>query len=174
MFCTLELIERKSFEYKIVDDLEQISFLLNILQREQVSLSVRLYRNIWCSYYSLLSPSSVWSESSSSRTKNLSLNRVASTRRAVMHHIIAPGALWWRSLLGEMPEGRTNPNWYFSANGFCAIFPQLISILLGAGDREGAGGRLQGSLRPPCLPWGVTQWKESLRLQANISRFPNW
>ena len=60
MFYTLELIE--SFEYKIVDDLEQISFLLNILQKEQVSLSVRLSRNIWCSYYSLLSPSSVWSE----------------------------------------------------------------------------------------------------------------
>ena len=36
MFYTLELIERKSFEYKIVDDLEQISFLLNILQKEQV------------------------------------------------------------------------------------------------------------------------------------------
>ena len=70
MFYTLELIERKSFEYKIVDDLEQISFLLDILQKEQVSLSVRLSRNIWCSYYSLLSPSSVWSESSSSRTKN--------------------------------------------------------------------------------------------------------
>ena len=30
MFYILELIERKSFEYKIVDDLEQISFLLNI------------------------------------------------------------------------------------------------------------------------------------------------
>ena len=36
MFYTLDLIERKSFEYKIVDDLEQISFLLNILQKEQV------------------------------------------------------------------------------------------------------------------------------------------
>ena len=71
MFYTLELIERKSFEYKIVDDLEQISFLLNILQKEQVSLSVRLSRNIWCSYYSLLSPSSVWSEWSSSRTKKI-------------------------------------------------------------------------------------------------------
>ena len=69
MFYTLELIERKSFEYKIVDDLEQISFLLNILQKEQVSLSVRLSRNIWCLYYSLLSPSSVWSESSLNRTK---------------------------------------------------------------------------------------------------------
>ena len=56
MFYTLELIERKSFEYKIVDELEQISFLLNILQKEQVSLSVRLSRNIWSSYYSLLSP----------------------------------------------------------------------------------------------------------------------
>ena len=70
MFYSLELIERKCFEYEIVDDLKQISFLLNILQKEQVSLSVRLSRNIWCSYYSLLSPSSVWSESSSSRTKN--------------------------------------------------------------------------------------------------------
>ena len=30
MFYTLELIERKSFEYKIVDDLEQIRFLFNI------------------------------------------------------------------------------------------------------------------------------------------------
>ena len=69
MFYTLELIERKSFEYKIVDDLEQISFLLNILQKEQVSLSVRLSRNIWCSYYSLLSPSSVWSDSSSNKSK---------------------------------------------------------------------------------------------------------
>ena len=56
-------------KYKIVDDLEQISFLLNILQKEQVSLSVRLSRNIWCLYYSLLSPSSVWSESSLNRTK---------------------------------------------------------------------------------------------------------
>ena len=34
MFYTLELIE--SFEYKIVDDLEQISFLLNILQKEHI------------------------------------------------------------------------------------------------------------------------------------------
>ena len=79
MFYTLELIERKSFEYKIVDDLEQISFLLNILQKEQVSLSVPLSRNIWCLYYSLLSPSSVWSESSLNWTKKIefesSLNR---------------------------------------------------------------------------------------------------
>ena len=75
-------------KYKIVDDLDQISFLLNILQREQVSLSVRLYRNIWCSYYSLLSPSSVWSESSSSRTKNLSSSRVAGTRWALL---VVPG-----------------------------------------------------------------------------------
>ena len=70
MLYTLELIERKNFAHKIIDDLEQISSLLNILQKEQVSLSVRLSRNIWSSYYSLLSPSSVWSESSSSRTKN--------------------------------------------------------------------------------------------------------
>ena len=56
MFYTLELIERKSFEYKIVDDLMRISFLPNIFQKEQVSLSVRLSRNIWSSYYSLLSP----------------------------------------------------------------------------------------------------------------------
>ena len=33
-FHTLELIERKSFEYKIVDDLEQISILLNILHKK--------------------------------------------------------------------------------------------------------------------------------------------
>ena len=69
MLYTLELIERKNFAHKIIDDLEQISSLLNILQKEQVSLSVRLSRNIFCSYYSLLSPSSVWSESSSSRAK---------------------------------------------------------------------------------------------------------
>ena len=43
---TVELIKRESFEYKIVDDLEQISFLFNILQKEQLSLSVRLSRNI--------------------------------------------------------------------------------------------------------------------------------
>ena len=63
MFYTLEPIERKHFEYKIVADLEQISFLLNILQKEQVSLSVRLSRNIWCSY--ILSPGSVWFKLSS-------------------------------------------------------------------------------------------------------------
>ena len=34
------------------------------------TLIVRLSRNIWCSYFSLLSPSSVLSESSSSRTRN--------------------------------------------------------------------------------------------------------
>ena len=83
MFCTLELIERKSFEYKIVDDLEQISFLLNILQKEQVSLSVRLSRNIWCSYYSLLTYS-VRVVFGPSRVrvghKIPSLSRVASTR----------------------------------------------------------------------------------------------
>ena len=49
--------------------IKQISFLLNISQKQQVSLSVRLSRNIWCSYYSLHSPSSVWSDSSSNKSK---------------------------------------------------------------------------------------------------------
>ena len=90
MFYTLELIERKSFEYKIVDDLEQISFLLDILQKEQVALSVRLSRNIWCSYYSLLSPSSVCSSRVRVGQKKLSSSRVASTRRA----LALPGGQW--------------------------------------------------------------------------------
>ena len=36
MFYTLELIERKSFEYKIVDDLEQISFLLIFHRKNKI------------------------------------------------------------------------------------------------------------------------------------------
>ena len=39
--------------------------------------SVRLSRNIWCSYYSLLSPSSVWSGSSSSRTKKIEFELIS-------------------------------------------------------------------------------------------------
>ena len=84
MFYTLDLIERKSFEYKIVDNLEQHchpqedksapreGFLFGYHEISSHS------RPAACKYYDLLSypefillgPNTVWSESSSRRTKH--------------------------------------------------------------------------------------------------------